>query len=233
MHILVVEDEEKTSSYLHRGLTEMGFNVDIAQNGTDGLYNALEINYDAIILDVMLPDRDGFEILDELRRHKKTPVIMLSARGSVNDRVNGLRLGADDYLPKPFSFTELVARIQALLRRQQGVAQNQTHLDIGDLSIDLLARKVSRQGNRIDLTAKEFSLLTLLARHKGEVLSKTMIAEQIWDINFDSDANVVEVAIKRLRAKIDAPYETKLLHTMRGMGYVLEIRHDISFSISQ
>lgn len=227
MHILIVEDEEKTSSYLHRGLTEIGFNVDIAENGTDGLYHALEINYDAIVLDVMLPDRDGFQILEELRRHKKTPVIMLSARGSVNDRVNGLRLGADDYLPKPFSFTELVARIQALLRRQQGEAHNQTHLEIGDLLIDLLARKVTRHGQRIDLTAKEFALLALLARHEGEVLSKTMIAEQIWDINFDSDANVVEVAIKRLRAKIDTPYETKLLHTMRGMGYVLEIRDEI------
>lgn len=231
MHILVVEDEEKTSSYLHRGLTEIGFNVDIAQNGTDGLYNALEIDYDAIILDVMLPDKDGFQILEELRRHKKTPVIMLSARGSVNDRVNGLRLGADDYLPKPFSFTELVARIQALLRRQQGEVHDLTHIDVGDLQIDLLGRKVTRQGQRIDLTAKEFSLLTLLAQHEGEVLSKTMIAEQIWDINFDSDANVVEVAIKRLRSKIDSPYETKLLHTMRGMGYVLEVRNEATETV--
>jgi two-component system copper resistance phosphate regulon response regulator CusR len=228
MRLLIVEDEEKTSSYVYRGLSELGYTVDIADNGVDGLHNALEFDYDAIILDVMLPGQDGFQVLAGLRQHKKTPVIMLSARGSVNDRVAGLRQGADDYLPKPFSFTELVARLQALVRRRTSDGADITHLQIGDMHMDLLARKVTRAHHRIDLTAKEFALLSLLARHEGEVLSKMMIAEQVWDMNFDSDANVVEAAIKRLRVKIDAPYPDKLLHTIRGMGYVLEVRRELT-----
>ncbi|OPG72300.1 DNA-binding response regulator [Pseudomonas ogarae] len=224
MRLLIVEDEEKTSSYVHRGLTELGYIVDVATNGIDGLHYALEWDYDVVILDVMLPGKDGYDVLQGLRLHKKTPVIMLSARGTVDDRIRGLREGADDYLGKPFSFAELVARIQALIRRRAGDTVDLTHLRIDDLEVDLQARKVTRGGLRLDLTAKEFSLLSLLARHQGEILSKLMIAEQVWDMNFDSDANVVEVAIKRVRAKVDTPYPRKLLHTVRGMGYVLESR---------
>ncbi|MGO3740658.1 heavy metal response regulator transcription factor [Kerstersia sp.] len=230
MRLLIVEDEEKTASYLYRGLTEQGYTVDMANNGVDGLHCALEQDYDVVVLDVMLPLQDGFQVLAALRQRKCTPVLMLSARGDVNDRVRGLRLGADDYLPKPFSFTELVARVQALARRRGAEAQQQdaTSLQVGDLHMDLLARKVTRAGQRLDLTAKEFALLSLLARHEGEVMSKLMIAEQVWDMNFDSDANVVEVAVKRLRAKVDAPFATRLLHTVRGMGYVLEERGEPS-----
>ncbi|WP_024618954.1 heavy metal response regulator transcription factor [Pseudomonas kilonensis] len=224
MRLLIVEDEEKTSSYAHRGLTELGYIVDVATNGIDGLHYALEWDYDVVILDVMLPGKDGYDVLQGLRLHKKTPVIMLSARGTVDDRIRGLREGADDYLGKPFSFAELVARVQALIRRRAGDTVDLTHLRIDDLEVDLQARKVTRGGLRLDLTAKEFSLLSLLARHQGEILSKLMIAEQVWDMNFDSDANVVEVAIKRVRAKVDTPYPRKLLHTVRGMGYVLESR---------
>lgn len=172
----------------------------------------------------MLPGIDGYRVLEGLRASKQTPVLMLSARGSVDERVKGLRLGADDYLPKPFSLIELVARIQALVRRRTTDGADITQLQIHDLHLDLLARRVFRGGLRLELTAKEFSLLSLLARHQGEILSKMMIAEQVWDMNFDSDANVVEVAIKRLRAKIDTPFEVTLLHTVRGMGYVLEAR---------
>lgn len=224
MRLLLVEDEEKTSSYLSRALGESGFTVDVSADGTEGLYYALEFDYDAIILDVMLPGMDGYRVLEGIRGSKQTPVLMLSARGSVDERVKGLRLGADDYLPKPFSLIELVARIQALVRRRATDGADITQLHIHDLHLDLLARRVVRAGNRLELTAKEFALLSLLARHQGEILSKMMIAEQVWDMNFDSDANVVEVAIKRLRAKIDAPFDVKLLHTVRGMGYVLEVR---------
>ncbi|WP_144639259.1 heavy metal response regulator transcription factor [Bordetella genomosp. 13] len=223
MRVLIIEDEEKTSSYILRGLVEQGYTVDTAANGIDGLHYALEFDYDAIVLDLMLPGMNGHAVLDNLRRRKATPVIMLSARGTVNDRVDGLRKGADDYLAKPFSFIELVARLQALTRRRSDTLEA-TVLNIDDLSIDLLARRAVRAGQRLELTAKEFSLLTLLARRQGEVLSKLMIAEQVWDMNFDSDINVVEVAVKRLRAKVDAPYGNKLLHTVRGMGYVLEAR---------
>lgn len=226
MRLLMVEDEEKTSSYVHRGLSELGFTVDVAGNGIDGLHYALEMDYDVVILDVMLPGKDGYGVLQGLRQHKSTPVIMLSARGTVDDRVRGLREGADDYLGKPFSFAELVARIQALMRRRASEMTDLTHLHIDDLEVDLQARKVARAGQRLDLTAKEFALLSLLARRQGEILSKMMIAEQVWDMNFDSDTNVVEVAIKRVRAKIDAPYPRKLLHTIRGMGYVLERRDE-------
>ncbi len=225
MKILVVEDELKMADYLRRGLTEQGYTVDAAHDGIDGRHLAQEYDYDVIVLDVMLPGIDGFAVLRSLRgqqRNGDTPVIMLTARDRVEDRVKGLREGADDYLVKPFSFLELVARLQALTRR--GRTQESSQLRVGDLQIDLLARKVVRGTVRIDLTAKEFALLSVLARRQGEVLSKTAIAELVWDMNFDSNTNVVEVAIKRLRAKIDGPYGVSLLHTIRGMGYVLEDR---------
>lgn len=230
MRLLLVEDEEKTSSYISRALSELSFSVDVAHDGIEGLYLALQYDYDAIVLDVMLPGQDGYSVLEKLRASKQTPVLMLSARSSVDERVRGLRCGADDYLPKPFSLIELVARIQALIRRRGSDNTDPTHISIDDLHIDLISRKVSRNNERIDLTAKEFALLSLLARHQGEILSKLMIAEQVWDMNFDSDANVVEVAIKRLRNKIDTPYTVKLLHTVRGMGYVLENRTAASAS---
>ncbi|CAM3826041.1 heavy metal response regulator transcription factor [Bordetella sputigena] len=224
MKILIVEDELKTADYLHKGLTEQGCAVDLAHNGVDGQHLAVEHAYDVIVLDAMLPGLDGFQVLRELRRFRQTPVIMLTARDSVEDRIRGLQDGADDYLVKPFSFLELLARLQALTRR--GRTQEPMHLRIGDLQIDLASRKAQRAGVRIDLTAKEFALLAVLARRKGEILSKTAIAELVWDMNFDSNVNVVEVAIKRLRAKIDSPFGTRLLHTIRGMGYVLEQRDD-------
>ncbi|MGS1110532.1 heavy metal response regulator transcription factor [Achromobacter anxifer] len=224
MRLLVVEDEPKTASHLKRGLTGMGFTVDLSGDGIEGLFLALEHDYDAIVLDVMLPGQDGHDVLRLLRARKQTPVLMLSARGSVDERVKGLRQGADDYLPKPYSFIELVARIQALLRRRVCPGGDSTVLQVDDLQIDLLARRVTRARQRLDLTAKEFALLSLLARHQGEIPSKMMISEQVWDMNFDSDANVVEVAMRRLRLKVDAPYEKKLLHTVRGMGYLLESR---------
>ncbi|HEY8024174.1 MAG TPA: heavy metal response regulator transcription factor [Burkholderiaceae bacterium] len=222
MKILIVEDELKTAQYLHRGLSEQDCTVDLAHNGIDGQHMALEYDYDVIVLDVMLPGRDGFAVLKALRAVKATPVIMLTARDRVEDRVKGLQDGADDYLIKPFSFLELLARLQALTRR--GRVQESAQLHIGDLQIDFLSRKAVRGGVRIDLTAKEFSLLAVLAKRQGEILSKTAIAELVWDINFDSNTNVVEVAIKRLRAKLDGPFKSNLLHTIRGMGYVLEVR---------
>ncbi|MBI1180239.1 MAG: response regulator [Alphaproteobacteria bacterium] len=224
MRILIVEDEVKTADYLHRGLTEQGYAVDLARNGVDGRHMALTADYDVLVLDVMLPGIDGFEVLQSIRAHKQTPVIMLTARDRVNDRVHGLRAGADDYLVKPFSFLELVARLQALNRR--GRAQEPLDLMVGDLHVDLLNRRAARGAQRLDLTAKEFSLLAVLARRQGEILSKTSIAEMVWDITFDTNTNVVEVAIKRLRDKLDGPFERKLLHTIRGMGYVLEARDE-------
>ena len=224
MRVLIIEDEEKTADYLHRGLSEQGYSVDLAADGIEGLHLGLEHDYAVIILDVMLPGLDGYGVLRALRARKQTPVIMLTARERVEDRIHGLREGADDYLGKPFSFLELVARLQALTRRS--TSQEPVQIQVADLWVDLLSRKASRAGQRLDLTAKEFSLLSVLARRHGEILSKTAIAELVWDINFDSDANVVEVAIKRLRAKLDGPFETKLLHTIRGMGYVLENRAD-------
>ncbi|TDV46504.1 winged helix family two component heavy metal response transcriptional regulator [Pseudomonas graminis] len=222
MRVLIIEDEEKTADYLHRGLTEQGYTTDVAREGIEGLHMALESEYAVIILDVMLPGLDGYGVLRALRARKQTPVIMLTARENVDDRIRGLREGADDYLGKPFSFLELVARLQALTRRSGG--HEPVQISVGDLWIDLISRKATRAGVRLDLTAKEFSLLSVLARRQGEILSKTSIAEMVWDVNFDSDANVVEVAIKRLRAKLDGPFEQKLLHTIRGMGYVLESR---------
>ncbi|CAI2424279.1 heavy metal response regulator transcription factor [Serratia liquefaciens] len=224
MRLLLVEDEEKTASYIRHALAESGFIVDVSAEVPEGLHYALEYDYDAIILDVMLPGMDGYRVLESIRSRKQTPILMLSARGSVDERVKGLRLGADDYLPKPFSLIELVARIQALVRRWGSDGLDITQVQLHDLHIDILARRVFRANIRLELSSKEFSLLSLLARHQGEIMSKMMIAEQIWDMNFDSDANVVEVAIKRLRAKIDTPFEVKLLHTVRGMGYILEVR---------
>jgi two-component system copper resistance phosphate regulon response regulator CusR len=222
MKLLIVEDEPKTAEYLHKGLVEQGCAVDIARNGVDGQHLALVHDYDVIVLDAMLPGIDGFALLRTLRAVKQTPVIMLTARDSIEDRVRGLQDGADDYLVKPFSFLELLARLQALQRR--GRAQEPTQLKIANLQIDLIARKAWRGNERIDLSAKEFALLAVLARRQGEILSKTAIAELVWDMNFDSNTNVVEVAIKRLRAKIDNAFSPKLLHTIRGMGYVMEAR---------
>lgn len=224
MKILIVEDEPKTVDYLYRGLSEHGCTVDIARDGIDGRHMALEHDYDVVVLDVMLPGLDGFGVLRALRAAKQTPVIMLTARDSIEDRVRGLGEGADDYLIKPFSFLELLARLQALTRRSRAQEQMQMQLAVGDLKIDLIGRRATRAGQRIDLTAKEFALLVALARREGEILSKTAIAELVWDMNFDSNTNVVEVAIKRLRAKVDAPFGARLLHTIRGMGYVLELR---------
>jgi two-component system copper resistance phosphate regulon response regulator CusR len=222
MKILLVEDEVKTAAYLQRGLTEQGHAVDVAHDGVDGRHAALEHAYDLIILDVMLPGIDGFQILRDVRRSKQTPILMLTARDQVEEKVRGLHEGADDYLVTPFSFLELSARLHALSRRNRPLEP--VLLQVGDLSLDQIARKVFRGSDRVDLTAKEFSLLAVLARRQGQVLSRTEIAELVWDMNFDSNTNVVEVAIKRLRAKLDGPYETKLLHTVRGMGYVLESR---------
>ena len=231
MKILVVEDESKTVAYLQRGLSEQGYSVEVATNGIDGQHLALTGDYDVIVLDIMLPGRDGLSVLQALRREKNTPVIMLTARGEVDDRIHGLRSGADDYLVKPFSFLELLARLQALGRR--GRPQDNSQLHIADLHIDLLARRATRGTRRLDLTAKEFSLLAALARHSGQVLSKTVIAELVWDVNFDSNTNVVEVAVKRLRAKLDELGEVKLLHTIRGMGYVLELREGSAGEVGQ
>lgn len=224
MRVLIIEDEPKTADYLRRGLNEQGHVVDVEHNGIDGRHAALEGRYDVIVLDAMLPGIDGFEILRDVRRVKQVAIIMLTARDGIEDRVRGLQEGADDYLVKPFSFLELSARLHALSRRSR--QQEPTTIAIGDMVLDLLGRKVHRGGDRIDLTAKEFSLLSTLARRPGQVLSRTEIAELVWDIHFDSNTNVVEVAIKRLRAKLDGPYPRKLLHTMRGMGYVLEPRDD-------
>ena len=224
MKLLIVEDELKTAEYLQKGLTEQGCAVDLAHNGIDGQHLALVHDYDVIVLDAMLPGIDGFTLLRALRAVKQTPVIMLTARDSIEDRVRGLQDGADDYLVKPFSFLELLARLQALQRR--GRAQEPTQLKIANLQIDLIARKAWRGGERIDLSAKEFALLAVLARRQGEILSKTAIAELVWDMNFDSNTNVVEVAIKRLRAKVDNAFTPKLLHTIRGMGYVMEARDE-------
>lgn len=225
MRVLIVEDQVKTGDYLRQGLAEHGFVVDVAHTGIDGRHLALSGDYDAVVLDVMLPGIDGWEVLRALRRAgKATPVLFLTARDQVEDRVKGLELGADDYLVKPFAFSELLARVRALIRRG-GAGREPEVLRVADLEVDLLRRRVTRGGRRIGLTAKEFALLTLLMRRRGEVLSRTLISEQVWDMNFDSDTNVVEVAVRRLRAKVDDPFR-KLIHTVRGMGYVLDIRDD-------
>ena len=222
MKILIVEDEQKTGDYLKQGLSEAGFVADLARDGVDGLHLALTGDYDLAVLDVMLPKLDGWQVLREIRRNgKQLPVLFLTARDQVEDRVKGLEFGADDYLVKPFAFSELLARVRALLRR--GRTSEPELLQIADLELDLLRRRVTRAGKRIDLTAKEFALLELLLRRQGEVLPRSLIASQVWDMNFDSDTNVIEVAVRRLRAKIDDDFEPKLIRTVRGMGYVLEI----------
>ncbi|MGV8899359.1 MAG: heavy metal response regulator transcription factor [Burkholderiaceae bacterium] len=222
MRILVVEDEPKAGDYLRKGLTESGFVVDLARTGPDGLQLATADAFDLIVLDVMLPGMDGWQVVQELRKTQQTPVLFLTARDDVQDRIKGLELGADDYLVKPFAFAELVARIRTLLRR--GPIRESERLEIADLEIDVLKRRVTRGGERIDLTPKEFALLHLLAQRQGEVLSRSLIASQVWDMNFDSDTNVVDVAVRRLRVKVDEAYPHKLIHTLRGMGYVLEAR---------
>ena len=222
MRILIVEDEPKTGDYLHRGLSESGFIADLARTGPDGLHLALEHDYDLIVLDVMLPQMDGWTVLGQLRERKQTPVLFLTARDEIPDRVRGLELGADDYLVKPFAFAELLARARTLLRR--GPVREPEVVKVADLEIDVRRHRVTRAGQRIDLTPKEYGLLQLLARREGEVLSRSLIASQVWDMNFDSDTNVVDVAIKRLRTKVDDPYPVKLIHTVRGMGYLMEVR---------
>ena len=221
MKILIVEDEPKTGDYLKQGLAEAGFVADLARNGPDGLHLGLSEDYDLVVLDIMLPGLDGWQVLRELRQAgRHAPVLFLTARDQVEDRVKGLELGADDYLVKPFAFSELLARCRSLLRR--GKAKEPETLKAADLELDLMRRRVTRAGRRIDLTAKEFALLELLLRRQGEVLPRSLIASQVWDMNFDSDTNVIEVAMRRLRAKIDDDFEPKLIRTVRGMGYVFE-----------
>ena len=220
MSILVIEDDPKTGDYLKKGLRESGYAVDLARTGSDGLHMALEHPYDLVVLDVMLPGIDGWEIMRSLRTKRDVPVIFLTARDHVSDRIRGLELGADDYLVKPFSFTELVLRIRTLLRR--GVMRESDVFQVADLKLDVLRRRATREGVEIPLTNKEFMLLHLLVRRQGEALSRTQIASEVWDMNFDSDTNVVDVAVKRLRAKIDHPFEKKLIHTVRSIGYTLD-----------
>jgi two-component system copper resistance phosphate regulon response regulator CusR len=221
MKILVVEDEPKTGAYLKQGLTEAGYIADLASDGVDGIHLALAEDYDLVVLDIMLPGIDGWQVLQAIRRSgKDLPVLILTARDDVDDRVKGLDAGADDYLVKPFAFSELLARLRTLLRR--GKTRESESVSVADLELDLLRRRVTRGGRRIDLTAKEFALLELLLRRQGEVLPRSLIASQVWDMNFDSDTNVIEVAIRRLRAKIDDGFDVKLIRTVRGMGYVIE-----------
>jgi two-component system, OmpR family, copper resistance phosphate regulon response regulator CusR len=222
MRILVIEDELKTAAYLRKGLEESGYAVDVSNDGPQGLILAQEEEYDVIVLDVMLPGMDGWTIVRTLRSTRATPVLFLTARDDVDDRVRGLELGADDYLVKPFAFVELLARVRTLARR--GPPRESELIKVGDLEMDVNRRRVKRAGIRIDLTPREFSLLQLLARRQGEVLSRTQIASYVWDMNFDSDTNVVEVAIRRLRTKIDDNFPVKLIHTVRGVGYVLEVK---------
>ncbi len=218
---LVIEDEPKTAEYLRKGLSESGFCVDVAVDGAEGLMLANDGDHDVIILDVMLPKRDGWSLLRQLREDgKTTPVLFLTARDEIDDRVKGLDLGADDYLVKPFAFSELLARVRSLLRRAP-ILQSQT-LGVADLMVDLVSQKVQRAGTILRLTAKEYQLLVFLMRHAGEVLPRTLIAEQVWDMNFDGDTNVVDVAVRRLRAKVDEPFATRLIKTVHGRGYVLE-----------
>lgn len=228
MKLLVIEDEQRLAKYLRQGLEEAGHAVELAHDGVDGLHLAVEGDHDLIVLDRMLPGINGIALLKAFREHKQTPVLMLTAQSDVEDRVSGLQAGADDYLLKPFAFPELLARIQVLLRRTHPANceghGNGTLLRLDDLEIDLLRRRVQRAGKRLELTAKEFNLLTLLLRRQGEVISRTEIASLVWDMNFHSETNVVEVAVRRLRTKLDAPFERPLLHTVRGMGYVLECR---------
>jgi len=223
MRILIVEDERKTAKYLQKGLAENGFVVDVLHSGADALHQLQESGYDLVILDVMLPGISGWDIVKGVRgAGTTTPILFLTARDAVEDRVKGLELGADDYLVKPFAFSELLARIRSLLRRQS--APLSEFVRVGDLELNLLQHKATRAGQRLNLTPKEFALLRLLARRHGDVVSRAVIAEQVWDMNFDSDTNVVDVAVRRVRQKVDDPFERKLIHTVRGVGYVLEER---------
>jgi two-component system, OmpR family, copper resistance phosphate regulon response regulator CusR len=221
MRILVIEDEAKTGEYLHNGLTEAGYVVDVAANGIDGLHMAQEMRYDLILLDVMMPQMDGWTVMQKLGARIQTPVLFLSARGTLEDRLKGLDLGADDYLVKPFSFAELLARIRIILRRGQPQKQDEV-LEIGDLRIDVPKRRVERGGTRVTLTNKEFNLLQFFAQNQAQVLSRALIASRVWDMNFDSDSNVVDVAVRRLRQKIDEPFAVRLIHTVHGVGYRFE-----------
>ena len=234
MRLLIVEDEKKTGEYLKKGLTESSFTVDLADNGLDGLHQAMSEEYDLILLDVMLPKLNGWQILQTLRSSDiNIPVLMLTARDQVEDRVKGLELGADDYLVKPFAFVELLARIRNILKRNNTSVHNDTSMQVENLQLDLLSRRVYRDNESITLTAKEFSLLELLMQRRGEVLSRSLIASQVWDMNFDSDTNVIDVAIRRLRNKVDKPFEPKLIHTIRGMGYVLDVMDTIDSNESE
>ena len=222
MKLLIVEDEPKTGSYLRQGLEEAGYVVDLVADGVDGLHLASSGDYQLLILDVMLPGMDGWNVLARLRdAGNPLPVLFLTARSGIPDRVQGLELGADDYLVKPFAFVELLARVRTLLRRGQQQPQAE-RIVIADLVVDTLRRRVQRGGHRIALSQKEYALLELLARRRGEVLPRSLIASQVWDMNFDSDTNVIDVAVRRLRAKIDDDFADKLIVTVRGMGYVLE-----------
>lgn len=222
MRILIVEDEPKFAEHVQRALVDIGFVVDIARDGIDGKHMALEGCYDLMLLDVMLPGIDGFDVLRAVREKNDFPIILLTARDTVEDRVEGLSMGADDYVVKPVALSELLARVQALLRR--GHTQDTTVLQLCDLQLDLVKQRATRSGRRLDLSAQDFKLLALLLRRQGQVLSRAVMAEQVWDINFDCDSNVVDVAVRRLRQKVDDPFPVKLLHTVRGMGYIMETR---------
>ena len=223
MRILVIEDDNKIASFVAKGLREAGFAVDHADNGADGLERALHQSYDAAVIDVMLPKLDGLSIIDRLRLMKiLTPVLILSAKRSVDDRVKGLQTGGDDYLTKPFSFTELLARVQALIRRARQEPEP-TLLEAGDLTMDLLRREVTRHGRRLELQPREFALLQYLMRNVGTVVSKTMIIEHVWGYHFDPLTNIVDVLVSRLRNKVDRDFDKKLIHTHRGVGYALKV----------
>lgn len=222
MRILVIEDEPKAGEYMRNGLTEAGYVVDVATNGKDGLHMTKEFRYDLILLDVMMPEMDGWDVMRHLGQRLTTPVLFLTARGTLEDRLKGLELGADDYLVKPFSFAELLARIRVALRRGNQVKQEEV-LEIADLQIDVPKRRVVRAGSRLALTNKEFNLLHFFVMHQGQVLSRALIASRVWDMNFDSDTNVVDVAVRRLRQKVDEPFPNRLIHTVHGVGYRCEV----------
>jgi two-component system copper resistance phosphate regulon response regulator CusR len=219
--ILVIEDEPKAREYMRSGLTESGYVVDVAANGQEGLFMAQEHHYDLILLDVMMPRMNGWEVMAQLDEQFDTPVIFLTAKGTVEDKIKGLELGADDYLVKPFSFAELLARIRTALRRG-GQAKREEQLTVGDLRLNITTRRVERAGVRLDLTNKEFNLLQLFMLNSGQVLTRTLIASRVWDMNFDIDTNVVDVAVRRLRQKVDAPFDFPLIHTVHGVGYCCE-----------
>ncbi|EGQ9817950.1 heavy metal response regulator transcription factor [Vibrio parahaemolyticus] len=229
MKILIVEDEHKAGEYLQKGLIESGYVVDLVNDGVDGLYHSTSEEYDLILLDIMLPKLDGWQVLNTLRSSGiHTPVIMLTAKEQVEDRVRGFELGANDYVVKPYAFAELLARVQNVFRHHiaaQVVASPQT-LRVADLELDMIKRVATRAGQSMSLTAKEYALLELLMRKTGQVLSRTTIASLVWDMNFDSDTNVIDVAVKRLRSKVDKPFDKPLIHTVRGMGYKLEDSRD-------